>query len=266
MFWFKKAYKKTGKRQYSWHPDLPDGRDFSFKLEAPGVTLPSKADLRSLCPPVQDQGDLGSCTAHALTGAVEVLETIDKLPVTMMSRLFVYFNERVIEHTVNQDAGAQLRDGIKALAQWGVCHETDWPYNPPAFTKNPNCLAFKNAAQHKITSYQRLVTLSDLKACLAAGFPFVFGFTVYESFESPDVAKTGVVPLPGPDERCLGGHAVLGVGYDDFTSCFIVRNSWGPSWGQQGYFMIPYTYLANQNLATDFWTIRRGNFMLKRPS
>ena len=263
--WLKKSpYKPTGKRQYAWNPDLPDNRDFSFRAVAPVLSLPQMTDLRPLCPPVQDQGDLGSCTAHALTGAVEVLEAIDKLPVIMMSRLFVYFNERTLEHTVNQDAGAQLRDGIKALAQWGCCPETDWPYNPKVFTKKPSCQAFKDGAAHKITSYQRLTTLDDMKGCLAAGFPFVFGFTVYESFESPDVAKTGIVPMPASTERCLGGHAVLGVGYNDSKQCFIVRNSWGPQWGLAGYFMLPYSYAGNQNLATDFWTIRRGNLLLKR--
>ena len=126
------------------------------------------------------------------------------------------------------------------------------------FSVKPGAACYRAAQQHDITVYERLETLSDMKACLADGFPFVFGFTVYESFESPAVAKTGRVPMPSSDERVLGGHAVVAVGYNDADQRFIVRNSWGTSWGLKGYFLMPYAYLANRDLSDDLWTIRRG--------
>jgi C1A family cysteine protease len=124
------------------------------------------------------------------------------------------------------------------------------------FAVKPPASCYRDGLKHEITSYHRIVTLLDMRKCLAEGYPFVFGFTVYESFESPAVAKTGVVNLPAPKEKSLGGHAVLAVGYNDATKRFIVRNSWGTDWGLQGYFTMPYDYLDNRNLSDDFWTIR----------
>ena len=173
--------------------------------------------------------------------------------------LFIYWNERVLEHTTKSDSGAELRDGIKTLASLGVCPETEWPYsdsNPGPFETKPSNQAFVDALKHKITSYARVSqTLTQLKSCLAAGHPFVFGFSVYESFESDAVAKTGMVPMPGPDEQLLGGHAVMCVGYNDNIQCFIVRNSWGPDWGDKGYFYMPYAYMLSTDMASDFWMI-----------
>ncbi len=246
-------------RCYGWKPDFPDHRDVKFSLvyRVP-AKLPAKTDLRAICPPVEDQGQLGSCTAHALTGALETLENKDRLPLVQMSRLFVYYNERSLEHTVSQDAGAMIRDGIKTLAKQGCCAESKWPYVISKFASKPGAACFKDGLEHQITSYQRIATVDQMRACLAAGFPFVFGFTVYESFESQAVAKTGTVNMPKKTEATLGGHAVLAVGYDDKAKRFTVRNSWGPGWGIKGYFTIPYAYLASRDLADDFWTIRRG--------
>ena len=154
-----------------------------------------------------------------------------------------------------------LRDGIKTLAKQGVCSEAKWPYTIAKFKVKPTPSCYKEALTHQITSYQRLQTLDEMRACLAEGFPFVFGFTVYESFESQQVAQTGVVPMPKPGERVLGGHAVMAVGYDDSKKKFTVRNSWGESWGIKGYFTMPYDYLANRDLSDDFWVIRRGEKM-----
>lgn len=251
--------KRSG---YGWVPDLPDHRDIVYSAVRPvPAVLPPGVDLRPACPPVEDQGQLGSCTGNALVGALEFLELKDKVPFADLSRLFVYYNERVIEHTVTSDSGAQIRDGIKTLARQGVCTEKKWPYVISRFAQKPTPPCYKEAQQHQITSYQRLLTLDEMRACLAEGFPFVFGFTVYEGFESQQVAKTGVVPMPQRGERVVGGHAVVAVGYHDAEKRFVVRNSWGTGWGMKGYFTIPYDYVANPNLAEDFWTIRRGEKM-----
>ena len=253
---------KTLEHRYGWTPDLPDQRDYMYSVvfKVPRV-LPKSVDLRSQCPPVEDQGNLGSCTANALVGALEFLEKKNNVPFVDLSRLFVYYNERVIEHTVKSDSGAMLRDGIKTLDRQGVCTETRWPYLISKFDVKPTPTCYKEAADHQITSYERLLTLNEMRACLADGYPFVFGFTVYESFETARVAKTGVAPMPKPNEKVLGGHAVMAVGYYDTKKRFFVRNSWGTKWGQQGYFTLPYDYFTDGNLSSDFWTIRRGEQM-----
>jgi C1A family cysteine protease len=231
------------------------------------VALPPSVDLRPLCPPVYDQAQLGSCTANAIAAAIEFDQMKQKIASFMPSRLFIYYNERVMEHTVTLDHGAQIRDGIKSVSNLGVCPETLWPYNDQnkdddpcptcPYAKKPSPACYKAALKSTVKSYQRLTpTLDILKGCLASGFPFVFGFTVYQSFEGPEVAKTGILPMPGPNEKTVGGHAICCVGYNDATQQFIIRNSWGNQWGLQGYFMMPYAYATNSNLADDFWTIR----------
>jgi C1A family cysteine protease len=243
-------------RTYGWIPDLPDARDRVYQLPKKVGALPPSADLRPGCPAVYDQGDLGSCTANAIAGALQFDAARQGLPAGTPSRLFIYYNERVLEGTVATDSGAQIRDGIKSVAQWGDCPETEWPYDVNQFAVEPPQSCYSDAAKHLAVLYESVdQDLNDLRGCLAAGFPFVFGFTVYQSFESEAVAQTGVVPLPGWFERPLGGHAVMAVGYDDASSRFTVRNSWGPDWGDQGYFYFPYEYMTGR-LSSDFWTIR----------
>jgi len=242
--------------------DFPDQRDYSYRALRPVAReLPPLIDLRPHCSPIEDQGNLGSCTANALAGALEFLENKDGVKFVDTSRLFIYYNERVIEHTVKQDSGAMIRDGIKTLAKQGVCTETKWPYVIGKFDKKPAATCYQQALKRRIKQYARLEALGEMRTCLADGFPFVFGFSVYDGFESPQVAKSGVLNMPDKKEKLIGGHAVVAVGYDDSQQRFMVRNSWGSKWGMQGYFTMPYAYLENRNLSDDIWTIRRGTAM-----
>lgn len=240
-----------------WLPDLPDQRDIMYAAPmAVMLKLPTAVDMRNQCPTVYDQGALGSCTANALSGAYEFDLKKQQKPDFMPSRLFVYYNERVLINTVNSDSGAYIRDGIKTMNQQGVCPEKDWPYDITKFTVKPADKCYAEAVKCQIKSYQKLVnSLAQLKGCLAEGFPFVFGFTVYESFMTAQVAKTGIMPMPQHGEKTVGGHAVCAVGYDDSKQAFIIRNSWNTTWGIKGYFYMPYAYITS-NLCNDFWTIR----------
>jgi C1A family cysteine protease len=244
---------------YGWVRDLPDDRDFVYG--APLVRfpqgLPRSVDLRSECPPVYDQGQLGSCTGNGIAGAIEFDQRKQRTKEFTPSRLFIYYSERVIEGTVSQDAGAQIRDGIKSVAKVGAPPESDWPYNIAKFAVRPPPKAYRDAKQDLVSAYSRVVQdTTQMRGCLAEGYPFVFGFTVYQSFESETVARTGIVPMPGTGEAVLGGHCVVAVGYDDSKRRFIIRNSWGTGWGLHGYCLMPYEYLINPRLASDFWTIR----------
>ena len=244
--------------RYGWIPDLPDSRDRLFQAPRSPRKLPPSVDLRSGCPPVYDQGYLGSCTANAIGAAVEFDQRKQKLanPFTP-SRLFIYYNERALEGTIASDSGAMLRDGIKTVAAQGTCPEPMWPYLEVNFSERPPATCYKVAKTHPAAQYSRLPhDLRQMKTCLAAGYPFVFGFTVYESFHSDSVASSGSAPMPDSSETALGGHAVMAVGYDDASSRLLARNSWGTGWGMGGYFTLPYAYVADNNLADDFWTIR----------
>lgn len=245
-----------------WIPDIPDDRDYiyeaPFKLRG---SMPSKVDLRKICPPVYNQGNLGSCTANALLAAVECGKKIKRQKTFRLSRLFLYYNEREMMGTVYSDSGAFLRDGVKSLNKQGVCPEKEWTYSANTkygakFTKKPPKKCYDSALDHQIVSYRRIpVILDEMRACLAEGFPFVFGFSVYQSFMTEEVSTTGIMPIPRSGEKLLGGHAVMAVGYDDEKKMLLVRNSWGKKWGDKGYFWMPYNFLRSKNCA-DFWTIR----------
>lgn len=248
---------RTGR--YGWQPDLPDHRDLPYGalrlgLEAP-ATLPPAVDLRAHCPPVYDQGQMDSCTANALAAAFRFLEIKSGSDKLDPSRLFIYYNERELANDVDSDNGARLRDGIKAIANSGICDEAAWPYDKP-FAEKPPQSCYDQAVTFKAVTYFSLnnTNLDELRSCLAAGFPFVFGFSICASFTDADL-DDGIVPMPDHSEPVEGGHAVMAVGYDNATQRFTVQNSWGPNRGDRGFYYMPYSYVTS-NMADSFWTVR----------
>ena len=242
------------KYRYGWKRDLPDRRDHKYERKFK-LFLPQQVDLRPQCPPIVDQGNLGSCTANALAGCFDFLELRDSKTPYVSSRLFIYYNERVLEGDVDQDAGALIRDGIKSLAKWGVCPESDWIYDISQFAVKPPDACYQEASNHQILEYQRLSGLSDVYNALANGLPVVYGISVFESFELETTLATGIVPDPSSDETMLGGHAMVLVGYDLAARTFISRNSWGDKVGQAGYFILPTDYVEKSG--SDFWVIQK---------
>lgn len=240
----------------SWIPDRPDFRDHAFELAKP-IPLPSVVDLRPKLPPVYDQGDLGSCTGNAIAAAFDFARQKQGKPFLTPSRLFIYFQERKVEGTIDSDAGAMIRDGIKSVAKLGVCPESEWPYDPAQFATEPTPKSYADALENQVISYKRIsASLRSMIYCLAYGYPFVFGFSVYDSFMSDAVQATGVVPMPDFSETQVGGHAVLAVGYDQSRHAFLVRNSWSAAWGMAGYCWMPMEYLNNPDLCDDRWQIK----------
>lgn len=252
---------KSTKRHYGWKRQLPDQRDLQYRPLKPAVSkfldIPEAVDLRSLCPPIYDQGELGSCTANAIVGAYEFDQIKQDELISNrqpLSRLFLYYNERNMEGTVDSDAGANIRDGIKSIGIDGLCPEVLWPYDISKFAETPVDLCYKQASLNKAILYSAVApTIQDIQTVLADGYPVVFGFTVYESFESADIAKSGIMPMPKRSERVVGGHAVVAVGYYESPQQLLVRNSWGAEWGMNGYFLMPFGYL---HLASDFWVVK----------
>ena len=219
----------------------------SSRVAGPAATV----DLRSRFPPVYDQGPLGSCTANALCAAFTF-----NAPGFTGSRLFLYYNERLMIKTISYDSGAYLHDGITAMKNYGLCSETIWPYIVSKYAIKPNPACYSAALADRVLTAQNIQpTLSVMKQALSQGYPFVFGFVVYSSFLSNSASKTGIIPMPGSGESVLGGHAVIAVGYDDARQLFIFRNSWGAGWGDKGYGYIPYAYISNSSLTSDLWYI-----------
>jgi len=305
-----------------WRKQLQDPRDavYSLKLHGALTSRPASYDNRPICSPIEDQGDIGSCTAHMFAALVEANEikrlghgpsqtvlgangarvwtsnvhvdangdvlftsrvraTPQPAPpdpgpqptptptppqptptpvLERVCRLAEYYFTRVAEGTPEEDSGATIRDAIKTGATWGVADEKLWPYDTSKFTQKPPADVDASAATHKISSYHAITDgdLETMKSSLAAGFLVGFGFLVYSSMMSAEVAKTGILPMPAPRERLEGGHAVALVGYDDAKGMFLVRNSWGTGWGQDGYFWMPYSYVGNTKLASDFWIVQ----------
>jgi C1A family cysteine protease len=219
--------------------------------------LPAQVDNRQFCSPIADQGQLGSCTAFSMgKGLREYIANKNGEKATPVSAMWLYYNERAHmgSQYIKQDSGAMLADGEYVLLNQGDAEETAWPYDIAKFTLKPSKASNATAAAHKIQASQDLASFDDVKAAIAAGQAVAFGFTVYESFEN--IGADGVMPMPKPGEGVLGGHAVLAVGYDDTKKLLTVRNSWGTSWGDQGYFYMPYDFasqMTGDNANTSEW-------------
>lgn len=246
-----------GLPRFHWKKDRPDPRDYLY-TSVP-VRTPSSVDLREWCTLIENQGNLGSCTGQAIAGAIEYLNKRANKQ-TDVSRLFIYYYERLLIGTVNYDSGAYIRDGIKVVYHRGSPVESLWPYQINRFAVEPSVAARQDAQLRKVTLYERITTLDGCINALANGFPVTVGFLVYSSFMSSTVARTGIMPYPNVRrERLLGGHAVLLVGYDSRTRRFIARNSWGTTWGDRGYFYMPYAVISDRSMSDDFWVIRTVN-------
>lgn len=252
----KQLLRPDGIAKYHWVRDLPDHRDHMFTAVAP--TLPASVDLRTYASPIEDQGQLGSCTGNAIAGAIELIDKKGNKRLDV-SRLFIYYEERVLEGSVNYDAGAYIRDGIKVCYTKGAPLESLWPYNIRKWATKPPTAAYSDALNRKVTGYQRCANFTAVKNALALGNPVVIGFDVYESFEQGAwqyANGSGLMPYPNTStEQILGGHAVCLVGYNDSTQRFICRNSWGTSWADKGYFYMPYQVIQNTGMSSDFWVI-----------
>ena len=243
------------KRMYGWVPDKQDHRDIMYGDVRPStVVLPPKISLRDKMPPVFDQGHLSSCTANAANALWAFVHGGGPY-----SRLQVYYNERQINGTVDQDCGAQIRDSIKVLNTIGAGLEEHWPYIESNFAIEPPATELAEAAMDKAVVYSRLLTREDYRTCLSEGFPFIIGIMLYNEFEGDDAADTGMIPMPNQDSQFVGGHAVCVIGYDTDKNghdMYEVRNSWGDDWGSEGNFFLPAAYLDGP-LGCDAWTIRK---------
>jgi C1A family cysteine protease len=250
---------------YGAVPDPEDKRDFLYTPPAGLGQLSGRVDLRKICPGVHEQGQSPTCTGFAISAAFQVQQRRQKLEDFWPSPLFIYYTERAMLRAQHQRGGANLRAGLKAVAKHGVCPEKMWPYSQKmsVLRIKPPQSAYEFAAQHKILCYQRLQQgsrsttefLNLLKSRLKEGSPFLFAFKVYKSFEADPDLKSGVLPIPQPHEDFITWHAVLAVGYDDERKQLLVRNSWGPGWGQKGYFRMPYEFIVRKEMTADFWTI-----------
>lgn len=247
---FKILKKPQSFRKLGCLRDPHDDRDFIYQLKE-FVSLPLSVNLLDTMKWCYDQGNLGSCTGQGSASAFRYSLIKNGQQEMAPSRLFIYYNGR---DDKRDDTGACIRNIIKALAKFGTCDEASWPYLIDKFSVNPGSNNYAKAQDHQILRYERVnQDLLSIKSVLASGYPIVCGLSVYESFMTAEVAKTGIIPMPKANENPVGGHCILIGGYKDGK--FLGKNSWGPNWGQGGNFELPEEYLTNPNLAHDFWVI-----------
>jgi C1A family cysteine protease len=289
-------------KRMGWLPDVPDFRDYSFnndslsqKDKARGKTrsikemvkkariaaaqeIPDSVDLREWFSPVEDQGDLGSCTAHACVGIYEYFERRAFGSHIDGSHLFLYKATRNLMHETG-DTGAYLRSTMGAMALFGIPPEEFWPYEINRFDEEPSAFCYAYGQSYQAISYCRLdqtgmtqkEILDSIKRSTAGGLPAMFGFTVYDSIYQAET--TGRIPFPAHNDEIIGGHAVAIAGYDDdlvitnsnangptTKGAFIIRNSWGTGFGDGGYCYLPYEFVK-QGIADDFWIMMKGDWI-----
>ena len=254
-------------RAYGWNPSRPDHRDLDYGMEERifhGHQLPAKVDLWPNVPPIWDQGQLGSCTAHGSLRAflTEAIRQGENPP--MLSRLQQYYDTRAIEGTTGSDSGGQVRDAIKVLAITGCAPESEWPYDIARFTERPPAQCYTDAQQYMSVKYQAVRICgpgAPMRTALANGLAITFGFSVPRSFEDGSWnAATDILPVPGPSEWFVGGHCVTITGYDwtrtDYPEpFFICDNSWGTGWGDGGRFRMAWNWFSS-GLASDLWVVQ----------
>ncbi len=210
-------------------------------------------DLRSKFNGVYDQGKIGSCTANALCSIYEYDTTNFR-----GSRLFLYYNERLLINETNLDNGAFIKDGITCLKKFGLCEEKYWSYIIENVFKEPSKDAYDNATlNYLIEGIQISNEIPTIKYWLNKNEPIVLGIAIYSNFTNFSSGKTGKIGLPNENDKFIGGHAVVLCGYNDTKKEFILRNSWGSYWGDNGYFYLPYDYISNTNLTSDLWIITK---------
>lgn len=232
---------------FSGRLDPPDERDLVY--QSTGNPVAASVDLTPWASRVEDQGHLGSCTGQAAIGAYELSLRKRTPPIAVdLSSLFVYYNARVIEGYTDEDIGAYVRSAIKALAAWGVCLEQLWPYRIEEFAVTPPIECYQDAAHRRIVNYRRLTTIDEIKDALTQGLPVVAGMQVYNQFTDLD-SQNPVLRMPESDDEPIGGHAVCIVGYR--SDAFLVRNSFGAKWANNGYFWMPFEYAESETM--DLW-------------
>jgi len=243
---------------YGWIPDkndneVDDNNTKYFSIhQAKYLNGIPDCNLKSKCPPVYISSNLNSCVSNSVAFIYHY--TQKKLDINISpSRLFLYYNTRMIENTINKDVGCQIKNCLESINLYGVCNENEYPYKIDNVFNKPPVNFYNPDIKIKFSKIEQ--TIDQIKLALNNNYPIIFGFNVFESFESDEIEKTGIVPYPNEEENILGGHCAVIIGCDSDKEVFIIRNCWGFIWGDKGYFYLPYQYVINTNFCDNFWII-----------